>query len=293
MSDANNLSNRMNSKFSKMSKGQKMLTNYISDNYDEAAFLTAMELGNKVGVSESTVVRYASFLGYKGFPQFSKAMGDMVKQELEKNENAETLSRRASEEKVFSTYFKNDIENLKETVRNIGNENFNNAVDMLDKANRIIVIGLQENALIAEHFANLLSKTGKDIRIISHSDIQKLVGTLQNINSEDCVFAVSLKPYSMKTLKALELSNDDNANIITLTDTLLSPVNLYSSCNLVVSSDMSQIMGSLTSACAMVQALFLALARKHEGEYLGRMERYEKLVDEYQFDNDNGMGFVE
>jgi len=293
MSDANNLSNRMNSKFSKMSKGQKMLTNYISDNYDEAAFLTAMELGQKVGVSESTVVRYASFLGYKGFPQFSKAMGDMVKKELEKNESAETLSRRANEEKLFSTYFKNDIENLRETVRNVGDENFNNAVDMLNNAKRVYIIGLQENALIAEHFGNLLVKTGKDIKVISRSDIYKIIGLLQDVGSNDCVFAVSLKPYSMKTLKSLELSNDKNANIITLTDTLLSPVNLYSSCNLVVSSDMSQILGSLTSACAMVQALFLALARKNEKEYLKRIEKYDKLVDEYQFDNDNGMGFVE
>lgn len=75
MSNVNELNNRINARYSSMSKGQKMLANYITDNYDKAVFLTAAKLGEIVGVSESTVVRFAMCLGYKGYPDFQNAAG--------------------------------------------------------------------------------------------------------------------------------------------------------------------------------------------------------------------------
>ncbi|MCR5467340.1 MAG: MurR/RpiR family transcriptional regulator [Lachnospiraceae bacterium] len=293
MVETNNLSARMNAKYSKMSKGQKKLTAYISENYDEAAFLTASRMGEIVGVSESTVVRFASFLGYKGYPQFMEAMGDIVKGRLAQSEKPETITRRASDDKLFSTFFKNDIQNLKETMRYIGDENFNNAVEVLCKANRIYVIGLGDNGLLAEYFSKLMLKITSEVKLIKHSDISGLFGQLLDINEGDAVVAVSMKPYSMKTLKALEYANDRHAMIVTITDTLLSPVNLYSSCNLAVSSDMSDIMGSITSGCALIQALFLSVQRRNSARFNRRTEELEGVLEEYQLVDDEALGFAE
>ncbi len=293
IAETNNLSARMNAKYSRMSKGQKKLTAYISENYDEAAFLTAARLGEIVGVSESTVVRFASFLGYKGYPQFMEAMGDIVKGRLAQSEKPETITRRASDDKLFSTFFKNDIENLKESMRNIGDDNFNKAVDVICGANRIYVIGLGENGLLAEYFCNLIMRITSDVKLIKHSDISGIFGRLIDIGENDAVVAVSMKPYSMKTLKALEYANDRNAKIVTITDTLLSPVNLYSSCNLAVSSDMSDVMGSITSGCALVQALFLSVLRKNSARFNRRTEALEGVIEEYQLLDDEALGFAE
>ncbi|MCR5273042.1 MAG: MurR/RpiR family transcriptional regulator [Lachnospiraceae bacterium] len=293
MAETNNLSARMNAKYSKMSKGQKKLTAYISENYDEAAFLTASRMGEIVGVSESTVVRFASFLGYKGYPQFMEAMGDIVKGRLAQSEKPETITRRASDDKLFSTFFKNDIENLKETMRNIGDENFNNAVDVICRSSRVYVIGLGDNSLLAEYFNNLMLRITSDVKLIKHSDISGLFGRLIDINENDVVVAVSMKPYSLKTLKALEYANDRNAKIVSITDTLLSPVNMYSSCNLAVSSDMSDIMGSFTSGCALIQALFLSILRKNNARFNRRTEALEGVLEEYQLVDDGTIGFAE
>ena len=72
----------MKQKQPKMSKSHKVIANYIMDNYEQAVFMTAAQLGKTVGISESTVVRFAASLGYDGYPEFQKALEEWVKNRL-------------------------------------------------------------------------------------------------------------------------------------------------------------------------------------------------------------------
>ena len=76
------LTAKIEEKYKKMSKGHKRIADYIRQNYDKAAFMTANKLGGKVGVSESTVVRFADSLGYDGYPQLQRAMQDVIRNRL-------------------------------------------------------------------------------------------------------------------------------------------------------------------------------------------------------------------
>ena len=103
MSNTNDLSNRINDAYSKLSKGQKRLATYITDNYDKAVFLTAAKLGEVVGVSESTVVRFATHLGYKGYPEFQSALEELVRNKLNSIQRMEVTYGRISQSKILET----------------------------------------------------------------------------------------------------------------------------------------------------------------------------------------------
>ena len=195
MSNTNDLSNRINDAYSKLSKGQKRLATYITDNYDKAVFLTAAKLGEVVGVSESTVVRFATHLGYKGYPEFQSALEELVRNKL------------------------NSIQRMEVTY------------------GRII--------------------------------------------------GISFPRYSMRTLKAMEFANNRSAKVITLTDSVHSPMNLYSSCNLIADSDMASIVDSLVAPLSVINALIVALCMKKQNEVAKTLEMLEDIWDEYQvYEND-------
>ena len=103
MSNTNDLLNRINNCYSSMSKGQKLLATYITDNYDKAVFLTAAKMGETVGVSESTVVRFATYLGYKGYPEFQRALEELVRNKLNSVQRMEVTYGRISQSKILET----------------------------------------------------------------------------------------------------------------------------------------------------------------------------------------------
>ncbi len=142
MSNTNDLSNRINEKYKSMSKGQKLLASYITDNYDKAVFLTAARLGEVVGVSESTVVRFATNLGYKGYPEFQKALEELVRNKLNSIQRMEVTYGRISQSQILETVLQSDTENLKSTLESIDQNAFELAVDTILNAKNIYVIGI-------------------------------------------------------------------------------------------------------------------------------------------------------
>ena len=143
MSNTNDLSNRINEKYKSMSKGQKLLASYITDNYDKAVFLTAARLGEVVGVSESTVVRFATNLGYKGYPEFQKALEELVRNKLNSIQRMEVTYGRISQSQILETVLQSDTENLKSTLESIDQNAFELAVDTILNAKNIYVIGIR------------------------------------------------------------------------------------------------------------------------------------------------------
>ena len=282
MNTNNDLMNRINRYYGSMSKGQKLLANYIADYYDKAVFLTAAKLGETVGVSESTVVRFAMTLGYKGYPDFQKALEEMVRNKLNSIQRMEVTYGRISQPKILESVLRSDEEKIKETLQNIDDRAFEMAVDTILNADKIYVIGIRSCASLASFLAFYLNLIFNNVVLLNTNNSSEIFEQMIRINSKDVIIGISFPRYSMRTLKALEFANNRNAKVITLTDSVNSPMNLYSSCNLIAKSDMASIVDSLVAPLSVINALIVSLCMKKQDEVASTLEVLENIWDEYQ-----------
>lgn len=282
MGNVNDLSNRINVKYKHMSKGQKLLAAYITDNYDKAAFLTAAKLGKTVGVSESTVVRFASNLGYKGYPEFQRALEEMVQDKLDSAQRIENAYSRAGQSELLKAVMQSDVRNLKETLENIDANAFELAVETILNAKNIYIIGIRGCAAIADFLAFYFNLIFDQVHLLHTSSLSELFEQMIRIGSKDVIIGISFPRYSMRTLKAMEFANNRNAKVITVTDSVHSPMNLYSSCNLIAKSSMTSVVDSLVAPLSIINALIAALYLKKQPKVAKTLEMLEEIWDEYQ-----------
>ena len=282
MTNTNDLPNRINARYHSMSKGQKLLSAYITDNYDKAVFLTAAKMGEVVGVSESTVVRYATFLGYSGYPQFQEALEELVRNKLNSVQRMEVTFGHVGQTEVLENVLQSDAEKLKSTLEKIDRDAFNQAVETILAARRIYVVGIRSCAPLASFLVFYLNLIFNDVRQLSTSSSSELFEQMFRIGEEDVIIGISFPRYSMRTLKALEFANNRNAKVITLTDSIHSPMNLYSSCNLIADSDMASIVDSLVAPLSVINALIVALCMRRQKEVAGTLTGLEEIWEEYQ-----------
>lgn len=278
----NELLNRISEQYEEFSKGQKRLADYIVQNYDKAVFLTASKLGKTVGVSESTVVRFASQLGYQGYPGFQKALEELVRNRLNSIQRMEVAYGRISQSKILETVLNSDIEKIKMTLANINQEAFELAVDTLLHARRIYIVGIRSCAPLANFLGFYLNLIFDNVTAVSTNSSSEIFEQLIRIGEQDVIIGISFPRYSMRTLKALEFASSRKAKVITLTDSIHSPITLYSSCNLIARSDMASIVDSLVAPLSVINALVVALSLKKQKEVITTLETLEKIWDEYQ-----------
>ena len=283
----NELLGRMEERRSQMSKGQKRLADYVSKNYDKAVFLTAAKLGEVVGVSESTVVRFATQLGYKGYPGFQKALEELVRNKLNSIQRMEVTYGRISQSEIIEAVLHSDIEKIKLTLEAIDQKAFDLAIDTLLNAKRVYVIGIRSCAPLASFLCFYLNLVCENVTLVNTNSSSEIFEQLIRINEEDVIVGISFPRYSMRTLKALEFASNRKAKVITLTDSVHSPMNLYSSCNLIARSDMASIVDSLVAPLSVINALVVALCMKKQREVVTTLETLEKIWGEYQvYSND-------
>ena len=293
MSNTNELTNRINQAYSSMSKGQKLLATYITDNYDKAVFLTAAKLGEVVGVSESTVVRFASHLGYKGYPEFQKALEEMVRNKLNSIQRMEVTYGRITQSQILETVLQADAEKIKYTLENIDQNAFELAVDIILKAKTIYIVGIRSCAPLASFLAFYLNLMFDHVVQLNTNNSSELFEQMVRISDKDVIIGISFPRYSMRTLKAMEFANNRNAKVITLTDSVHSLMNLYSSCKLIVSSDMASIVDSLVAPLSVINALIVALCMKKRGEVVKTLEELENIWDEYQVYESDEINYID
>lgn len=287
MSNTNDLLNRINHSYSAMSKGQKLLATYITDNYDKAVFLTAAKMGEIVGVSESTVVRFATHLGYKGYPEFQKALEELVRNKLNSIQRMEVTYGRIGQSKILETVLQSDADKIKSTLEKIDQNAFEMAVNTILDAKNIYIVGIRSCAPLASFLAFYFNLMFDNVRLLHTSSSSELFEQMVRIGKDDAIIGISFPRYSMRTLKALEFANNRNAKVITITDSVHSPMNLYSSCNLIADSDMASIVDSLVAPLSVINALIVALCMKKQKEVAGTLTMLEDIWDEYQvYEND-------
>ena len=293
MANTNDLLHRINHNYSSMSKGQKLLATYITDNYDKAVFLTAAKMGDIVGVSESTVVRFAMSLGYKGYPEFQKALEELVRNKLNSVQRMEVTYGRISQSKILETVLQSDADKLKTTLEKIDHNAFELAVDTILGAKNIYIVGIRSCAPLASFLSFYLTLMFDNVRLLHTNSSSEIFEQMVRIDENDVIIGISFPRYSMRTLKALEFANNRSAKVITITDSIHSPMNLYSSCNLIADSDMASIVDSLVAPLSVINALIVALCMKKQKEVAKTLTTLEEIWDEYQVYENDEIDFVD
>lgn len=292
MSDNKNLVQRMNQKYNKMSKGQKKLANFISLNYDKAVFFTASKLGESVGVSESTVVRFASLLDYNGYPGFQKALEEMVASKLDSIKKIEITSGDMSKEEVLESVMMSDAEKIKLTLDSIDKVSFEQATQNLLEAKKIYVIGIRNCAPLASFLGFYLNLIFDNVVLLTSNNSSEIFEQMIRINEEDVLIGISFPRYSMRTLKAMEFANSRSSKVIAITDSKHSPMNLYSSCNLFARSEMASIVDSLVAPLSLINALIVSICMKKQKDVMETLKVIENVWDEYQVYSQDEINYV-
>ena len=282
MGNTNDLRSRMNEKYGRMSKNHKILAAYITDHYDKAAFLTAAKLGEIVGVSESTVVRFAFSLGYKGYPGFQKALEELVQNKLNDAQKLQITHERIQQSQLLEKILQSDAANIKHTLETIDQTAFDLAVDTILGARNIYVAGIRSCAPLADFLAFYLNLMFDGVHLLHTNSSSELFEQMVRIGKEDVIIGISFPRYSMRILKAMEFANNRNARVITVTDSIQSPMSLYSSCNLIAKSDMASIVDSLVAPLSVINSLIVALCMKKQTEVAKTLDTLEKIWEEYQ-----------
>lgn len=293
MSFTNQLMNRINERYGTLSKGQKLLAAYITDHYDQAVFLTAAKLGETVGVSESTVIRFAVHLGYKGYSQFQEALAELVQGKLHTVQRMEDMYGRISQSEILETVLQSDTKRIQNTLKEIDKQAFDLAVETILDAKQIYVIGLRSCAPLAEFLAFYLNMMVGGVKLLHTSSSSEIFEQMLQIGQGDVMVGISFPRYSVRVLKALEFANNRNAKVITLTDSIHSPMNLYSSCNLIAQSDMSAIVDSLVAPLSVINALLMAVCMKKQKTIFKNLELLEQVWEEYQFYGNDEIDYIE
>lgn len=287
MSNDVDLMTRMNEHYGSMSKGQKKIASYITSNYDAAVFMTAAKLGKTVGVSESTTVRFATLLGYDGFPEFHKALEEVVKEKLREVSRIEIKSSDMTKTEVLETVMRGDANKISQTLLQLSKSAFEEAVDSIMSARKIYIIGIRSCLPLAQFLGFYLNLLFEDVCIVGTNNASEIFEQMININKLDVLVGISFPRYSMRTLKAMEFANDRNAKVISITDDKNSPLNLYSSCNLIARSDMATVVDSLVAPLSVINALIVSLCMKKPDDVTNKLDMLERLWEDYQvYSND-------
>ena len=282
MEDRNDIVTRMNQNFAQMSKSHKKIASYIMDHYDTAVFMTAATLGKEIGISESTVVRFAAGLGYDGYPEFQKALEEWVKSKWNSLQQMGAKYGNSSQSERLTSVIRADMEKMEDTIHNLDPAAFETAVSSILEAKHVYVIGLRSCEPLASFLSFYLSMIRGDVMQLKTTSTTELFEQMIRVSDEDVVIGISFPRYSMRTLKAMEFANDRNAKVITITDSVHSPMNLYSSCNLLARSDMVSIVDSLVAPLSVINALVVALCVKAPEQASKNLKDLEEVWANYQ-----------
>ena len=278
---SNDILDILNERQPTFSKGQRRIAKYITESYDKAAFMTANRLGKTVGVSESTVVRFAVDLGFDGYPSMQKAMQEMVLNRLTSVQRIEVANNRIGDQDVVSMVMQSDMEKLRQTGESLSREEFNAAVNAILNAKRVYILGVRSAAPLAEFLGYYLNYMFNNVHVITGCGTSEMFEKIVGINEKDAVVAFSFPRYSSATTKGAQYCRSTGATVIGITDNRESPLGQSSDHVLCAKSDMVSLVDSLVAPLSVVNALIVAIASKRQKELQRTFESLERIWDQY------------
>ncbi len=272
---------RIDNAYPTLSKGHKKIADFIKSNYEKASFMTAASLGKAVGVSESTVVRFASNIGFDGYPELQKYLQEAVKSHLTSVQRMDVAASRYGSDDFIDRAFMTDIEMIKMTRENISREAFSKSAEAINKAKKIYILGVRSSAALASFAAFYLRFLYENVVLVDTSASSELFEQMFRISSEDVCIAISFPRYSNQTVKALSFAKSRGATIISITDGEMSPIALYATHLLVAKGSMVSFVDSLVAPLSVINALVAASAREKRDDVYNDFKALEEIWDEY------------
>lgn len=279
---AENFQTRIEAVYGALSKGHKKIADYIISHYQKASFMTAAKLGETVGVSESTVVRFATNIGFDGYPELQKYLQEMVKSHLTSVQRMEVAATRYEGSDLVDKAFLGDAELIKATRESISREAFAGSVEAINKAKKIYILGVRSSAAIASFAAFYFRFLNDNVVLIDTSSSSELFEQMFRITDEDVCLAISFPRYSNQTINALAFAKSRGATIISVTDGESSPIAPFATHLLVAKSSMVSFVDSLVAPLSVINALIAACAREKKDLVYDNLRMLEEIWDEYR-----------
>ena len=277
----NDLITKIQSELPGFSKGQKQIARFILEHYDKAAFMTASRLGVTVGVSESTVVRFATELGYDGYPHLQRALQEMIRNKLTSVQRMEVAGDRLGGRDVLQTVLHADMDMIRMTLDEIDRDAFQGAVDSLTGAKRIYILGVRSSSALANFLGFYFNLLFENVTLVHTNSVSEIFEQVLRVGPGDVLFGISFPRYSKRTLSAMQYARDRGARVIALTDSQLSPLARVADHVLLARSDMASFVDSLVAPLSVVNALIVAVGMSRRDEIEHTFNKLERIWEEY------------
>ncbi len=278
----NNLLTTLQNKIPDLSKGHKKIAQYILNHYDKSAFMTASKIAAEVGVSESTVVRFACELGFDGFPEFQDALRQLIKNKLTTVQRMEITSSKMEERNILQSVMQSDIEKLKQTMEMIDNDDFVAAVDAISKAKKIYILGARTCSSIASFLGFYLNMISDNVKTIASNSASETFEQIYRVNKDDVVIAISYPRYSVRTMNAVKYAESKGCTVIAITDNIKAPITCYATYSLIADSDMTNFVDSLVAPLSLCNALVAAMVIRHKEKIVKTFSDLETIWVDYE-----------
>lgn len=275
-----NLIKVIQNNFNTLSKGQKLIAKFIMDDYDKAAFMTAATLGETVGVSESTVVRFANTLGYNGYRDLQKELQELIKNKLTTVQRISLSSDFIDYENTLKQVIKKDMANIEKTINEIDYVEFEKAIEMTLKAKNVFILGLRSSSFLAGYLGFYLNFLLDNVKIITAGP-NDVFEQLLKADSEDLIIGISYPRYSKRTLEALSYGKDKGCKIIGITDSLISPAAQYTDVTLVASSNMLSFVDSLVAPMSLINAFIISIGMEKKEDITSYFQDLENIWEKH------------
>lgn len=264
------------------SKGQRLIAKFILEQYDKAAFMTAFKLGSSVGVSESTVVRFAVELGYEGYPQLQKALQEFIRNKLTAIQRMEIATNRIGNAHVLNSVMMSDIEKIRITLEAQDKDTFEATVDRLLSARSIYILGIRSSYALASFLSFYFGLIFENAHLVNVSSVSEMFEQIMRIGKDDVIIGISFPRYSKRTTRALSFAKDRGASVVALTDSRLSPLAKYADHLLIARSEMASFVDSLVAPLSLINALIVAVSMKRRDEVSRIFGELERIWEEYE-----------
>ena len=268
-------------KLPEMSKSHKLIASYVLQSGEVAAYLTATKLGANIGVSESTVVRFAIELGFSGYPEFQEVLRQSLRSKLTAVQRIGVADSMIGEGSILDAVLSSDMGNIKTTLSSMDKKAFDGAVETICGAKSIFIIGIRSSSMLADFLNHYLCYMFGNVKLLFSNSTNELFEQIFRIDSSDVLIAISFPRYSRRTKLAAEFAKKKGAKVVAITDGENSPISAYADSKLFAKSDMASFVDSLVAPLSVINALIVAIGRKKKDTIKETFDDLEKIWDEY------------
>jgi DNA-binding MurR/RpiR family transcriptional regulator len=279
---AQDISQRIKELYPTFSKGHKKISSVVLNDYDKIAYMTASKLGKYVGISESTVVRFADELGYAGYSEFQKAVQELVRTRLTPNQRIDITKQRIGMGDIIDSVFESDTAKMKATYERLDRKAFYSTCDAILSAKRIYVMGARSTESLAMILKYNLSLVFDNVSLIAPKSTAEVFEQMFTIGEGDLLIAFSFPRYSSKMVNAVKFAKQNGASVAVVTDSANSPLAEYASYLITAQSDMASFMDSLVAPISIINAIIVEITSRRESLIRDRFDRLEKIWDDYE-----------